>query len=148
MVINWLDFIWYELTLKGISEQTLLQGHLLVELSLARLFNSHWHKCPTVIIIIIIIIIIKKKLYSNKWIRGGFTKSHKNLLTNYIHWHDCSTVTGTIIQQWLEQLFNSRGQDFFFLCWQNSSTVKITVEELCHLPGIRYMICSFCYKTI
>ena len=21
--------------------------------------------------------------------------------TNYIHWHDCSTVTGLIIQQWL-----------------------------------------------
>ena len=53
------------INLKGISEahperyskQTLSRGHLLVELSLARLFNSHWHECPTVIITIIIIII-------------------------------------------------------------------------------------------
>ena len=84
--------------------------------------------------------------------------------TNYIHWQDCSTVTGTIaqqslgllfnspwrnssavtgtiLQQLLAQFFNSHGQDFFFfLCWQNSSTVKITVEELWHIPGIRPMI--------
>ena len=48
MVINWLDFVWYELTLKGISEQTLLWVHLLVELSLARLSNSHWHNASII----------------------------------------------------------------------------------------------------
>ena len=40
---------------------------------------------------------------------------------------------GRIVQQ-------SRADFFFFLCWQNSSTVKITVEESCHVPGIRHMI--------
>ena len=39
MVINWLGFLLCELTLKGISKQTLLRGHLLVEVS---------HGCSTV----------------------------------------------------------------------------------------------------
>ena len=48
MLINWLEFKWHELTLKGISEQTLSRGHLLVKLSLVRLLNSHWHNSSAV----------------------------------------------------------------------------------------------------
>ena len=55
--------------------------------------QQYWHEYPTVIIIITIIIIIIIIiiitmiiiiiiiLYSNKWIRGGFTKSH---IINYM----------------------------------------------------------------
>ena len=84
----------------------------IVQQSLARLLNSGWHDSTTVTGTIITIII----LYSNKWIRGDFTKSH---ITNYIHWQDCSTVTGTIIQQWLARFFDSH--------WHNSSTVTGTI---------------------
>ena len=48
IAINRLGFIWCELTLKGISEQILPWGHLPVELSLARLFNSCWNNYVTV----------------------------------------------------------------------------------------------------
>ena len=37
------------------------------------------------------------------------------------HWHDCLTVTGRIIQQWLERLFNSH--------WHDSSTVTGTFVQ-------------------
>ena len=37
------------------------------------------------------------------------------------HWHDCSTVTGTIVQQLLTQLFNSN--------WHNCSTVTGTIIQ-------------------
>ena len=54
------------------------------------------------------------------------------------HWHECSTVTGKIVQQWLARLFNSHWHDystvtgmidqqwlarFFNSHWYNSSTV-------------------------
>ena len=78
MVINWLDFVWCELTLKGISEQTLSRGHLLVKLSLARLFNSHWNNSSKVTGTIV------QQLLARLFNSG---------------WHDCSTVAGTIIQQ-------------------------------------------------
>ena len=76
MLINWMDFIWYELTRKGISKQTWSQGHLLVELSLERLFNSHWHDCSLVAAMII-------------------QQSLARLLNS--RWRECSTVTGTIV---------------------------------------------------
>ena len=44
MVINWLDFMWFELTLKGISEQTFTCWTLadtVVQQSLAQFFNSN-----------------------------------------------------------------------------------------------------------
>ena len=48
--------------------------------------------------------------------------------------------SGKTVQQSLSRLFNSHGQDFFsFLCWKNSS-VKFTVEESSHVPGIQHMI--------
>ena len=78
MVINWLDFVWCELTLKGISEQTLSRVHLLVKLSLARLFNSHWNNSSKVTGTIV------QQLLARLFNSG---------------WHDCSTVAGTIIQQ-------------------------------------------------
>ena len=79
------------------------------------------------IIIIIITIIITIKIYSNKWIREGFTVIHYKLygLITYsgkivqqsVAWffnsgcHDCSTVTGTIDQQSLARLINSHWHD-------------------------------------
>ena len=89
MVINWLDFIWHKLTLGGISEQSLSRGHFpLVELSLARLFNSHWHNFSTV-----------TGTSIQQWLAQFFNS----------HWHDSSAVTGTIRQQSLARLFNSTG---------------------------------------
>ena len=116
MVINWLDFIWYELTLKGISEQVLSRGHLLVELSLARLFSSRWHDSATVTATIV----------------------HQSLvqLCNS-GWHDSSTVTGIILQQSLARLFSSGWHDSsrvtgiilqqFNSHWYDCSTVVGTI---------------------
>ena len=86
---------------------------MILQQSLARLFNSHWHKYA----------IVAGKILQQSLVR---------LLNS--RWHNCSTVTGTIVQQ-------SRSR-FFFLCWQNSSTVMFTVEESCLVPGIRHMIRS------
>ena len=84
----------------------------IVQQRLARLFNSGWHNCSTV--------------------AGTIIEQSLD---------DCLIVTGTIVRQLLAWLFNSNGQDFFFfLCWQNSSTMMFTVEESCHVPGIRHMI--------
>ena len=85
-------------------------------------------------------------------------------------WHDYSTVVGTIVQQSLARLsktspivqqsltqlfyspgmvpqqslprfFNSHWQNFlFFLCRQKSLTVRLSVEESGHLPGMRHTI--------
>ena len=89
------------ITLKGISEQTLSRGYLLVELSLARLFNSHWHSSSTVTGTIV-----------QQWLAWFFNS----------HWHDCSTVTGTIIQQLLARFFNCH--------WHDSSIVAGTILQL------------------
>ena len=101
-----------------------------VQQSLVRLFNSHWHNCSTVTGTIIQQTLVR-------WI-----KSHR---------YDFSLVAGTNVQQSLARLFNSGGRHdcstvtgkIFFLCWQNSLTVKITVKELCHVPGIQHMIQSW-----
>ena len=152
MVINWLDCVWYELTLKGISEQTLSRGHLLVELSLARLFNSHWHNASTVTGMIVQQSLAR--LFDRRWhdcstITGMIV--HQSLARVFnSRWHN-STVVGTIFQQSLARFFNSYWHDSstmavtvkifsFFLCWHNSWTVMFTVEESCHVPGIRHMI--------
>ena len=100
MVINWLDFIRYELTLKSISKQKLSRQHLLVELSLARLFNSHWHNSPT---------------YTGTIVQQSLAQLFKS------HWHDWSTVTGTSDQQSLVWFFNSG--------WHDCSTVISTIIQ-------------------
>ena len=102
MVTNWPDFIWYEFTLKGISEQTLSRGHLLVELSLARLFNSPWHDCATVTGTIV----QQFKIMGNSRWQDWWTVAEtifQQLLARLFnsYWHDCSTVAGTILQQLL-----------------------------------------------
>ena len=97
--------------------------HAIVQHSLARLINSHWDDSSIV---------------------AGTI--HQQSLAQLFdsHWRDCSTVTGTIVQQSLARLFNSHGQNFFFfLYWQNSSTVMFTVEESSHVPRIRHMILFF-----
>ena len=91
----------------------------MIQLSLAQLFNSHKHDCSTVL---------------------------AQLVNS--HWYDSSLVAGTTVQQSLARLFNSGGRHdcstvtgkIFFLCWQNSLTVKITVKELCHVPGIQRIV--------
>ena len=70
-----------------------MAGTILQE-SLARFLNSHWHKCSTVVGIIL-----------KQWLARFFNS----------YWHECSTVSGTILQQWLAQFFKSR--------WRNCSTV-------------------------
>ena len=122
MVINWLDFIWYELTLKGISEQTLSRGHLVVELLQARLFNSHWHDCSTV--------------------AGTIIQQSLARLFNS-HWHDSLTVTGTILQQSLARFFNSG--------WHDSSTVTGKIFYFFYADRILqewcYTICNATFFT-
>ena len=87
--------------------------------TLAKLFYSRWH---------------------DRSVTGTILQQSLAGLFNS-RWYDTLTVTGTIVQQSLARFFNSHGQDFcFFLCWQNSSAVKITVEKSCHVPGIRHMI--------
>ena len=87
---------------------------MIVQQSLARLFNSRWHNCSTV--------------------TGMIVEQSLVQLFNS-GWHDSSTVTGTIVQQWLARIFNSgwhdsHGQEFFFfLCWQNSSTVMFNFNR-------------------
>ena len=138
MEINWLDFVWYELTLEGISEQTLSRGHLLVELSLTRLFNSHWHNASTVTGTIVQqspAQLCNKDWHDSSTVAGTIIQESLARLFKS-HWHDCSTVasmifqqslaqffnshchnsstvTGTILQQWLGRFFNSHGQGFF-----------------------------------
>ena len=118
MVINWLDFMWYELILKGIFKQTLPRGYLLVKLSLARLFNSRWHNYLTVPGTI-----LHKSLtqfFNSHWCNSSivagtiFQESLAQLFNSHWH-HDCSTVTDMVVQQSLARLFNSY--------WHNSSTV-------------------------
>ena len=98
--------------------------------SLALLLNSRWHNYSAV--------------------TGTIVQQSLARLFN-TRWHSYSTAAGTIIQQSLAQLFNSHWhnslavadtilQQYFFLLQQNSSTVMFTVEELCHVPGIRQMI--------
>ena len=118
----------------------------IVQQSLARLFNSHWHDCSTVTGTIIQQSLAR--LFNSGWhdsstVAGMILQQSLARLFNS-DWHDSSTVTGIILQQSLARLFNSQEQDFFFvLCWQDSSTVMFTVEEWCHVPGIRHMIpCS------
>ena len=79
-----------------------------------------FHPCFIILITIIIITtkIIIMILYSNKWIRRCFTKSH---IMNYIHWQDCSTVAGKIVQQSLARLFNSH--------WHDSLTITGTILQ-------------------
>ena len=105
-VINWLDFIWYELTLKVIPEQAILRGHLLVGLLLAQLFNSHWQNYLTV---------------------PGMILQHSLTQFCISHWHNCSTVAVRIIQQSLAQFFNSH--------WHECSTVagKIVQQSVAWL---------------
>ena len=134
MVINWLDCVWYELTLKGISEQSLSRGLN----CLARLLNSHWHNASTVTGTIVqqslaqlcnsgwhdsstaastIIQQSQAWLFNSHWpdcstVTG--TLVHQSLARVFnSRWHNYSTVTGTILQQWLARFFNSHGQDFF-----------------------------------
>ena len=156
MVINWLDFIRYELTLKSISKQKLSRQHLLVELSLARLFNSHWHNSPTFTGTIVQQSLAQLfKSHWHDWSTVTGTSDQQSLVWFFNSgWHDCSTVISTIIQQSLAWFFISGWHycstvtgtiaqqlpaRLYFLCWQNSSTVQITVEEPCHVPGIRHM---------
>ena len=115
MVINWLDFIWQELNLKGIPEQTIPWGHLLFELSLARLQN-YWQNYLTITgkIILVVDTIIQQSL-------ALFFNSH---------WHNCSTVAGKIVQQSLAIFFNSHSQYFFFYAGKISFNSEVHVSSI------------------
>ena len=77
---------------------------------MARFSDSHWHNSSTV-----------TGTFVQQWFAQFFNS----------HWHNSSTLSSTIYQQWPAQFFNSHGQDFFFfLCWQNFSTVMFTVERI------------------
>ena len=110
---------------------------------LPRLFNSDWHDWPTVTGTInqqSLAWFFTRGWHNCSTAAGTIVQESLARLLNS-HCDNCSAVTGMIIQQWLARLFISNGQDFFFfLCWKNSSTVKFTVEESCHVPGIRHMI--------
>ena len=111
---------------KSWHDSTTVAGTILQQ-PLAQLFTSHWQDCSTV--------------------TGTIVQQSPAQLFNS-HWHNCSTVTGMIVQQSLAWLFNSLARlfnsheqyFFFFLCWQNSSTLMFTVEESCYVPGIQHMI--------
>ena len=114
-----------------------------VQQSLALLFNSHWHDCLTVTGTII------QQLLA-RFLNGHWHNSStvidtivQQWLARFFnsHWHNSSTVTGAILQQWMARLFSSHGRDFFFfLRWQNFSTVMFTAEASCHVTGIRHII--------
>ena len=114
----------------------------IVQQSVAGFFNSGWHDCSTVTGTIVQQLLAR--LFNSGWhdsspVTGTIVQQWLARLFNS-HWHNSSTVTGLIVQQWLARFFNSHGQGFFFfLCWQNPSTVKITFEESCHVPGIRHV---------
>ena len=104
---------------------------MILQQSLARLFNSYWHNYATVAGTILQLSLAR--VFNSRW-------------------HNYSTVAGTTLQQSLARFFNSGWHDsstitvkifFFFISWQNSSTVMFTVEEQCHVPGIRHMIPIF-----
>ena len=100
-----------------------------VQQSLAQFFNSHWQDFSTVPGII--------RQQSLARLFNSPCKDH-------------STVTGTIFQQSLARLFNSRWHGYTTVNdsstvagatlqqsrWQNFSTVMLTAEESCHVPGI------------
>ena len=105
---------------------------MIIQQWLARLFTSNWRNPSTV---------------------TGMINQQSLARLFSSHWHDCSTVTGTVYQQSLTRLFNSHWKyfstvtaRFFFLCWQNFSTMKITIEESCHVQGIPQMIQLMYYK--
>ena len=80
---------------------------------MARFIDSHMHNSSTV-----------TGTFVQQWLARFFNS----------HWHDSSTSSSTILQQWLARFFISHGQElFFFLCWQNSSTVIFTVERILFL---------------
>ena len=92
------------ITLKGISEQTLSWGYLLVELSLARLFNSHWHSSSTVTDTIV-------------------QQSLEQLCK--CGWHDSSTVTAkSFLFSVLVEFFNSDVH-----CWRIVPCARNTTHD-------------------
>ena len=112
----------------------LVAGKILQQ-SLVQFFNRHWCSSSTV--------------------TGTIVQQPLAPLFNS-RWQDCLTATGMIVQHSLARLFNSYWYNpsavpgkIFFLCWQNSSTMMFTVEESCHVSGIRHMIhlCLCPYKT-
>ena len=115
----------------------------ILQKSLTGLFNSHSQDCSTVTGTIIqqSLAWLFNSCWYDYWIVAGTTIQQSLVRLLNSHWHDCLSVTGTILQQWLARFFISDGQYFFFfLCCQNSSTVMFTVEESCHVPGMRHMI--------
>ena len=83
---------------------------------MARFSDSHWHNSSTV-----------TGTFVQQWFARFFNSQ----------WHNSSTLSSTIYQQWPAQFFNSHGQDFFFfLCWQNFSTVMFTVERIFFLKKL------------
>ena len=87
----------------------------ILQLSLARLFNSHRHDCSTVTGTIVRQSLAR--LFISRWHEYSTVADTiiQQSLARFFnsHWHDSSTVTGTILQQWLARFFNSHGQDFF-----------------------------------
>ena len=115
-----LDSCWYD--------SSTVTGTI-VQQSLVRLFNSRLNDYSTVTGTI-----VQQSLARFSTVAGTIIQQLLAWLFNS-HWHDCSTATCIILQQWLARVFNSHGQDFFFfLYWQNSSTVVFTVKESCHVP--------------
>ena len=89
---------------------------------MARFSDSHWHNSSTV-----------TGTFVQQWFARFFNS----------HSHNSSTLSSTIYQQWPAQFFNGHGQDFFFfLCWQNFSTVMFTVERIFFLKK------NFFYKDL
>ena len=85
---------------------------MLIQQSLARLFNSHWHDCPTVTVRTVEQSLAK--LFNSGWhdfstVTGTIIQQSLAWLINS-GWHDSSTVTGVILQHSLAGLFNSHGQ--------------------------------------
>ena len=87
----------------------------ILQLPLARLFNSHRHDCSTVTGLIVRQSLAR--LFISRWHEYSTVADTiiQQSLARFFnsHWHDSSTVTGTILQQWLARFFNSHGQDFF-----------------------------------
>ena len=139
MVINWLVFLWYELTLKGISEQTLLRRDFIVDCSTVTGTN------------------VKQSLAQFSTVESTIGQQSLARFLNSC-WHYCSTVTGTILQQLLATFFNSHWQYFFLFSmlpgsfnvgvyyWRIVSCTRNTTHDL--RSGIRHMFIYTIYIYI
>ena len=103
----------------------------IVQQSMARLFNSHWHECSTVTGTVAQQ--SQARLFNSCWrdcstVTGTIVQQSLTRLFNR-HWHDFLTVTGTIVQQFADTIVQQSLVQLFNSLWNSCSTVTGTVLQ-------------------